>query len=216
MSSFRLFYLRSPLRAVLLLLVVAVLVAAFVVLTYVAPSWSLASLSDSLLHRSTLAAFSHATPTLNPDNPLATDNILSPLSTPTPTTTTTSTDVALFLDPSIPLSTLSSLSRTPIAIDRLVYTTASTSSTHLPQFIQSFRAGHLDWHRLLPAIEKTSSSALDFEHLVASERATTKLLVYDYNLHTRWPTRRTSTRTAACTCRTWALCIHRTSEYKSV
>ena len=165
-SSLRLFYLRTPFRAILLLLVVALLLAAFVVLTYYDDSYSFTSLSNSLPHF-TSPALSHATPT--PD-----------------TTTSPSTAVSLFLDPSIPLSTLSAYSLTPIQIDRLVYTTASTSSTHLPQFIQSFRAGHLDWHRLLPAIPPTSSAALDFEHLVASERATTKLLVYDYNLHSRW------------------------------
>ena len=175
-SSLRLFYLRSPFRALLLLLVVALLLVAYVVLTYYDDSYSLSSLSHSL-PRFTSPALPHTTPAASE---------IAALDSTTAAPTSSSTAVSLFLDPSIPLSTLSARSTNPIDIDRLVYTATSTSSSHLPPFIQSFRNGHLDWHRLLPAIPATSSSALDFEHLVASERSTTKLLVYDYNLHNRW------------------------------
>ena len=173
-SALRLFYLRSPLRALLLLLVLAALVVGYVALTYYDSSYSIASLSNSL-PRFSSPALSHST--LTSDTTLL-DTTAGPSSP--------STAVTLFLDPSIPLSTLSARSTSPIDIDRLVYTATSDADSHLPQFIQSFRAGHLDWHRLLPAIPPSSSPALDFEHLVASERATTKLLVYDYNLHNRW------------------------------
>ena len=183
-SSLRLFYLRSPVRAALLLLVLVGGLVGLAVWSYSSnTSFSLSTLQDSFSLRTSPLAASHAA-----DSHLTSLNATSSHSTqpcpPSPTTAASSN--SLFLDPAIPLSTLSIHSSNPITIDRLIYTTATTSPSSLPQFIQSFRQGHLDWHRLLPTIPSTSSSALDFEHLVASERATTKLLVWDYNLHTQW------------------------------
>ena len=178
-SSLRLFYLRSPIRATLLLLLTLVLLVALGLLASSNDSFSLSALSQSL-QRSLPSSLSHATPAAEL---AAADSSLASTSAPA---SSPSSAVALLLDPSISLATLSVRSARPIDIDRAVYSASSTSSSQLPQFIQSFRAGHLDWHRLLPALPSTSSPALDFEHLVASERATTRLLVYEYNQHSRW------------------------------
>ena len=89
------------------------------------------------------------------------------------------------LDPAVPLCTQAALSSDPLSIDRLVYG-SSPDSPPVPYIVSAFRAGRVDWHKLLPHITPSGSNELDYQRLVQSERRTTRLLVYEHNRHDRW------------------------------
>ena len=73
--------------------------------------------------------------------------------------------------------------------EREIYTTlADQELLRTPAIVQSFRAGKIDWHNLLPSQPRpaTPNPDLELSQLVASEKATTAFLTHEYSLHRYW------------------------------